>query len=447
MTQVAVLIPGIMGSTLHLGDELIWPGSPSELLLPYGKMAELMRPDLVATDLIRTFTIFSTQYQSLIDDLNACDFTEATAPPTLYLHPYDWRKANELAADGLADLLERVVANHRGAAEISLIAHSMGGLVARHYLESGRFATRPAHRAVRCLITLATPHRGAPLALTAAIGMEKRLFLSADQVLQMASDPRYPSLYQLLPPPGEPFAWDEGVGAEFAALDVYGASLAGALGLVNANLRAAEAFHRTLDLARHPADVRYFFFVGSHQVTPSASVVRLGARHPVRRLEVEAGGDGTVPIWSASMTGVQTRTVGGEHGTIYQNGDLRRTLGALLGKAGVLAAAPGVDLSIRDPVVEPEQPVHAVLSFTSGVSQLEGELRLERAQLGPAGAVIAYHTAGDSYPVRYRGLAVEKLAVMFDAPAVTGFYRLAYFPQDAVGPEATDELIVQEPTP
>ncbi|MGC1783631.1 MAG: hypothetical protein WA708_13995 [Acidobacteriaceae bacterium] len=51
-------------------------------------------------------------------------------------------------------------------------------------------------------LMVGTPHRGATLALTAAVGPEKRLFLSASQVLQLVSDPRYPALYELLPPKG-----------------------------------------------------------------------------------------------------------------------------------------------------------------------------------------------------------------------------------------------------
>ncbi len=437
-----------MGSTLYLGEELIWPGSPTELLLPYGKMTQLMRPELEARGLILRFTIFSTQYQSLIDDLNACDFTEAATPPTLFLYPYDWRKANETAADGLADLLDAACAQHGPGVEISLVAHSMGGLVARHYLESGRFTARPGYAAVRRLVTLATPHRGSPLALTAAMGKEKRLFLSADQVLQLASDPRYPSLYQLLPPRDEPFVWDFDVDGEYAPVDVFDPREAAALGLVDANLQAAARFHATLDLAGRPAAVRYFFFVGTRQVTPSASALqRAGRAADVVNIEPEDAGDGTVPVWSAGITGIQNRPVGGEHGTIYQNGDLRRTLGALLGKAGVLAAADGIELALRDPVVEPGQIVHAALTFASARISVDGELRLERAELGPGGALIGYHLVGLSHPIRYSGLAVEKLGVTFDAPDFNGFYRVAYYPGNATEPAAADDLIVQERAP
>jgi pimeloyl-ACP methyl ester carboxylesterase len=449
VTHVAVLIPGLMGSKLYLGDDLIWPGAPSELFLPYNKMKELLRADLVARDLIRSYTIFSPQYETLIDDLSACDFSEASSPPTLYPYPYDWRRSVEHAADGLADLLDRALDQHTGAADISLVAHSLGGLIARHYLESGRFVARPGYRAARRLITLGTPHRGSPLALTAAMGMEKRLFLSRDQVLALASDPRYPSLYQLLPPRGEPFAWDFDAGGEYTQVEIFDNAIATALGLVGANLLAAQQLHASLDLSRRPPHVRYFFFVGTRQATASASAVRRrGPRYVVTNLEPEDAGDGTVPIWSAGLTGVQSRPVGGEHGTIYQNDDLRRTLAVLLGKAGVLAAVPvAIEVAVRDPVVEPGQIVHVALTFAAGTSQLDGELRVERALLGPNETITSYVAIGTPYPIRYSGLAAEKLAVMLDAPSVRGFYRVAYYQQGAAEPAGSDELIVQEPPP
>src|SRR5437764_5931485 len=205
MTNAVIFLPGIMGSELRLGKVIVWPGSFSSLALHYGKMSQLMRDDLVATDVIRSFS-FSEQYQALFHDLKTCGFDESSSPPTLYVVPYDWRKSNALAANVLADSLDKAVEEHGNELTLRIIAHSMGGLVARYYLESGEFSKRQGFQTVRELITLGTPHRGAPLALTAAVGQERRLFLSKDQVFQLASDSRYPSLYQLLAPPGDPFA-------------------------------------------------------------------------------------------------------------------------------------------------------------------------------------------------------------------------------------------------
>ena len=175
----------------------------------------------------------------------------------------------------------------------------MGGLVSRYYLESGEFSARPAFAAVRQLITLGTPHRGAPLALTAALGMEKRLFLSADQVKTLVNDDRYSALYQLLPPEDEPFLWDEAATAEFSPVPLAG-DLIAKLGLSTANVKSARDFRAKLDITKRPKDVRYFFFIGSRQQTTCAALI-LQQQQPisVRKIDQDDAGDGTVPIWSA----------------------------------------------------------------------------------------------------------------------------------------------------
>jgi pimeloyl-ACP methyl ester carboxylesterase len=457
MTRVAIVVPGIMGSELRLNGEVIWPGSFLSLFLPYGKMNELMNPNLDATDLIRTYSV-STQYAKLIEDLERCGFRENDAKPTLFVCPYDWRKDNALSAKTLADVIDKAFNTHPGNAEISLIAHSMGGLISRYYLESGDFNARPGFASVRQLITLGTPHRGAGLALAAAVGMEKRLFLSAEQVKQLVSDVRYPALYQLLPPVGEPFVWDEEKTSEFGTIDIYDQQVAQTLGLVQQNLQAAKDFHAKLDMAKRPVNqgkpVRYFFFVGTHQNT--ISYIRLlktpDNKYRVRKVELEGAGDGTVPSWSGAITGVQGQPVGGEHSTIYFNDDLRRTMGVLLGKAGVLAAAPErVEVSIRERVVNPNQTVHLTLGFASGVDKISGELRVQRMLLDANGNPILdannkpqFANPVSVHPISYAGLNAEKLSVMFPAPAFTGLFRIAYFPNGSNESIGSDELFVQE---
>jgi len=444
MSRVVVLLPGIMGSELRLDQELIWPGSAASLIFPFKKMKELLDPNLVATDIIRSFSI-STQYQALVDDLFAWKFQENQ---DLFTCPYDWRKRNEDAAAVLAQRIDEVFAAKGKDAEITIVAHSMGGLVARYYLESGQFKAHKGFPAVRSLITLATPHRGAPLALTAAMGMEKRLFLSAEQVQQLANDPRYPALYQLLPSPHEPFAWDETSGQEFSPLDIYDDAIAIKLGLATENMAAAKAFRAALDKGKPPDGVRYFYFGGTRQVTTAHVYVRpAAAASKVRKIDVEDAGDGTVPVWSSGLgIGVQWQPVGGEHGTIYKNDDLRRTLARLLGYTGTLAAAAieKVEVAVRDQVTEPGEPVHVALTFAGGVSKVQGRIRLERAQINGAGAVTAYAPFGKDYPISYEGLNAEKLGVTFDAPDIRGIYKVLF---ESVAGEAlgADDLFVQEP--
>ena len=117
MTPVVVLVPGLMGSQLQYQGEVIWPGPVRQLWLPYGKMAELLQEDLVATDVIRDVLI-SSQYSTLIEDLNTCGFREDDDPPTLIVFPYDWRKDNAQAA-GLVESLDCSRLKHMVAAHLS----------------------------------------------------------------------------------------------------------------------------------------------------------------------------------------------------------------------------------------------------------------------------------------------------------------------------------------
>jgi phospholipase A1 len=446
MTHAAILIPGIMGSVLKLGKEVIWPGSPLELVLSYKKMDELMKPELIATDVIRKVSI-SVQYQDLINDLETCGFRENGNPKTLYVCAYDWRVDNAKSAEKLAAMADLAV--QQGATELSLIAHSMGGLISRYFLESGDFAG-PGHKAVRRLLTLGTPHRGAPMALSAALGKEKRAFLSADQVHRLASDPLYPSLYQLLPPQGEPFAWNEDKAAKFSDVDIYDPAIAAALKLVPENLDSARKFHAKLDINKRPLfegrPIRYFFFTGTRQTTVSSvNVLEVTAgKYQVRKTELEDAGDGTVPAWSATITGVQGQPVGGEHSTIYRNGVLRRTMATLLGAKGVLAAQPGqVEVALRERVVTPGTSVHVTLSFGAGVDKLDGTLDIRMAEPDAAG-VVTFSRPVSVHPVSYAGLNAETLSVVFSAPGFPGVYQVAYTPENHDTPAGADELFVQE---
>jgi pimeloyl-ACP methyl ester carboxylesterase len=424
MKEAIVIVPGIMGSVLKDGDRVVWPGSVAEMVLPYSQMPALLKPGLVATDVIRSVSI-SRQYIQLIDAMSACGFVEADG--TLTVFPYDWRKDNALAAAGLATHLDALV-ERLGDVTITLLAHSMGGLVSRCYLESGQFDGRSAFSAVKALITMGTPHRGAPMALAAALGMEKRLFLNKHEVQQVASDANFPSLYQLLPPRHEPFVWERGDGLRSATHDLYDPAVATLLGLSEPNLASAQAFHAMLDLARKPKDVRYFAFAGTHESTVNAMHYKdKGGPASVRKLERERGGDGTVPFWSAAPVGIQCEPVAGSHGDIYTTESLKKLLANLLGKDNVLGSAGLVpELSLRDEVVPLSNPFHLSIHLPAFRAAISGELRIRRCVDGN-GVDVAAPTWKTLAAVVYAGPPIDHLAVLPLAPDFRGVYQIALF--------------------
>src|SRR5690606_18369916 len=90
---------------------------------------------------------------------------ESPEPENFIPFPYDWRRDNRAAAHRLKEVVERKLGLWRkrpgmSKARAILIAHSMGGLVARYYLE-----VLGGWDSCRALITFGTPHRGSLNAL------------------------------------------------------------------------------------------------------------------------------------------------------------------------------------------------------------------------------------------------------------------------------------------
>ena len=83
----------------------------------------------------------------------------------------------------LADKVDEVLAVE-GADKVSLVGHSMGGLIARHYLKMGGGADRVAR-----LCCLGTPHHGTWTALTAPILAGTRQILPGSAFLEELNDP------------------------------------------------------------------------------------------------------------------------------------------------------------------------------------------------------------------------------------------------------------------
>jgi pimeloyl-ACP methyl ester carboxylesterase len=402
-----------------------------------------MSENIFASDVIRNVS-FSSQYSSLIANLGCCEFREADK--TLLLCPYDWRLANEKSAEALADRVKEAIESHGETARITLIGHSMGGLICRYFLESGKFSARPGFGCVERFVALATPHLGSPIALAAARGSRKQLFLSAAQVFELANDTRYPSLYQLLPPQGIPFLWDVDRSKRLEPIDIYDTEMTKRFGLVEENLRSAIEFHNSLSLLARPAHVSYFFFSGNSQTTATHASLSFLNNEPqnLRLLDSEHGGDGTVPIWSSSPTGIQSQFVSGQHSTIYRTSDLLTTLAALLGKSGLLAAVdyPATQISVRDHVVEPRNPVYVALTFNRALERLDGTIAVQEMEVADDGTARQMRTVKEM-PIAYRGAAVEQMNFVFDAPGVASAYRLDFYTFDPGTPIATDELFVQ----
>src|SRR3989344_7961419 len=92
-------------------------------------------------------------YDNLIDSFVANGYVQ---DETLFEFPYDWHQSNVDTATELKDKINQVK-DSCGCSKVDLVAHSMGGLVARQYIESGDYQDD-----VNKLVFLGTPQMGAP---------------------------------------------------------------------------------------------------------------------------------------------------------------------------------------------------------------------------------------------------------------------------------------------
>ena len=92
-------------------------------------------------------------YDSLIENFEKNGYTKNK---DLFTFPYQWRDSNENNAMQLKDKISEI----RQKANwpfVDVVAHSMGGLLAREYIESDYY-----NNDIDQLVTLGTPHNGAP---------------------------------------------------------------------------------------------------------------------------------------------------------------------------------------------------------------------------------------------------------------------------------------------
>ena len=138
--EPVLVIPGILGSDIRM---------PHESAIPF-----LEKGDLVLDPVLHTY---DELVLSLIDHYGASG---------VFAFPYQWRQDNTVTAQELKERIAYIkeVTGHR---KVDIVAHSMGGLIARHYIESDEYAED-----VDQLIMLGTPNRGAPKTYRFWEGME-----------------------------------------------------------------------------------------------------------------------------------------------------------------------------------------------------------------------------------------------------------------------------------
>ncbi|QDU17461.1 Lecithin:cholesterol acyltransferase [Gimesia maris] len=204
LSDIVILVPGILGSVLKKNGRDVW--NPASMGFAANRMAGLPLEDLKLSNelepsslvecpfLIRNF-IRSFGYEKIISRIQSFFKIEKNDNcSNFHVFPYDWRKDNRESAKKLKEFTEKQLAAWRDAtgnqeAKVIFLAHSMGGLICRYYLE----VLGGLHDS-SLMISFGTPYRGSLNA--AQYLLEGRSFIRTDVSDLLAS---FPSVYQLLP--------------------------------------------------------------------------------------------------------------------------------------------------------------------------------------------------------------------------------------------------------
>ncbi len=320
--KCVVFAPGVLGSELeNPAHKRVWPPRIGEIAFGYDRIDELMADDLTAVSVINKISFFPV-YRTILNDIERCGYTLGGADRRFVPFAYDWRRSNATSAEALADTLDGI----DGISELILIGHSMGGLVLRYLLESGDYNDREWFDADAALITLGTPHFGAPQALAELRGTTSIMGVSGPDVLKLANDRRFPSLYQLVSAPGSALTLQAAARGEIPrSVEAFSPGIVGKLGLEDWNIRNARDFWAKLGIDRRPHGVDYFFFGGAaHKTT-----IRNNWDDAVKELEpVERrqSGDGTVPIACSVVPGLPHGFSEKVHKHVFADRELRKAL-------------------------------------------------------------------------------------------------------------------------
>jgi pimeloyl-ACP methyl ester carboxylesterase len=389
-----------------------------EIAFGYGRKQKLLQEDLVVGDIVREVSCVNV-YKPLLDTFMAIGFKENGSGNRLHLFPYDWRRDLELLANQLAARLDTLPAS---ATSITIVAHSMGGLISRLMLETGKFDAKPWFNKINSFMALATPHLGAPLALARILGLDTAMGISAADFREIAKDRRYPSGYQLLPAPGEAACWDIRAGGTLGELDIYDPAIATSLGLDPVLVERAAWVHSTLVEGTVPAHIRYFYFAATGHKTATRVNVSSSSKLVTR---TEDGGDGTVPLWSALPVSAQKQLVVGEHASFFSETMFNAVFFRLFGKnfptppvgvAGTEIAA----LSVQSLTIRKKDEIELVVTPSAPVSVVDAKVILERTQ-GPGKP---FSAAGEPLTVSYAGPPIPILKLRLPATNKPGFYRV-----------------------
>jgi pimeloyl-ACP methyl ester carboxylesterase len=425
MSDIVVLIPGILGSVLVDKDgREVWGASGKSIahnLITFGKsLNSLELPSGVGHDdpkdgIVAPRTLpnlgmiprlMKVDGYGILSDYLKKRF--AVTPSTddqagnLVEFSYDWRLSNRVNAERFRDRIIPALDRWRklsnnSEAKLILICHSMGGLVARYFLEvlNGSELTRK-------LITIGTPYCGSVDALDA---LANGLFLglgsigvSVDKLVRS-----FPSVYQLLP--------------TYKCLDVGDGKLRELIGgdLEHLGDRKSEVvraleFHSKIDAAIDPSP-KYDTYVlkGVDQPTSQSALLQKGRIKPLKSYGGKNTlGDGTVPRpsshppeWKDEGSSI---FVSQSHAVLQSTQSiLTQVFGMLTGNLGRFMGGTGIGLDVPE-LVKAGEPLTIEARSQLGNMALALQAHCHGEDGAPRSKPVLMRPLGDgSYSAKFAG--------------------------------------------
>lgn len=357
-----IFIPGIGGSELKATQDIVWSkddghggtythayGSNENIWINQNEAASLGNDDYFdvlrlktdgitpEADLSLTGNLTSYGYPDIDSFFAAMGYVKGT---NFFVFPYDWRKDVRSTKEGLDALIESAK-TASGQAKVNLVVHSMGGLVARYYISDTNKASK-----INKLIELGVPHLGSVDAIKALmygkplgrqILGDFYLGVPAPEVKDLLQN--LPAAFQLLPSKAYfnfydtfPFRDDR---------DIDNNRITGSLNydqikILLTNLAYnmsvfvfGETFHNLIDPVLNQTNgTKIYEINGTSQPTLGQIHETWWITWPVNLIpktdEIFINGDGTVPLYSASLKS-DSLDISGATGIYYveqKHGDL-----------------------------------------------------------------------------------------------------------------------------
>ena len=319
MPDVIVLLPGITGSVLRRRGEIMWGWSakagvralfsrgrsvidalklgddsdPERETLDDEVAADSLIPDLHLIPGLWKIDGYTRIRESILRDFDVVEGRN------YFELPYDWRRDNRAAAWKLKRRAYEWLSAWRETsgnreAKFILVAHSMGGLVSRYFLEC-----LEGWKDARALISYGTPYRGSLNAVNTLANGEQHGPFGVLDLTPLTSS--LTSIYQLMPVYE---AYNAGGGGKLLRVG----ETTGVPGVDARRAAEALAFHREIEASVKENDKRHgrrryriFPIVGTHQPTKQSARLYEG-RVIVEEsyMGEDMSGDGTVPYVSAT---------------------------------------------------------------------------------------------------------------------------------------------------